>query len=63
VKFSKKLIPPQNNLTFNITISKGLAMPCANYTMMGCATNIILIPNHFATCEVTNKFVAFDLKR
>ncbi len=44
VKFSKNQTLSQNNSTPNTTLSKGLAMFCANFTMIGFATNLVLIP-------------------
>jgi hypothetical protein len=38
-------------------------MPCANYIMMGSATNSILTPNHSATYGIMNKFVTLKSKR
>jgi hypothetical protein len=54
---SKNRIPSQNNLTLNIILSKGLIMPCANYTMMGFATNVVLTVNHSTSFEIKNEFV------
>jgi hypothetical protein len=45
VKFSKNGTLLQNNSTSNITLNEGLAMPCANYIIMGFATNSIFTPN------------------
>jgi len=44
----------------NVTLSKGLAMPCANCTMMGFTTNLVLTPSHSIACGVMNEFVTIE---
>jgi hypothetical protein len=63
VKVLKNQTFLQNSLTFNVALSEGLAMPCANCTMMGPTINSVLIPNHFTTYKVMNEFVAFESKK
>jgi hypothetical protein len=45
VKSSKDWTPPQNSMTLNVTLNESLAMPCANYIVMGSIINSILIRN------------------
>ncbi len=63
MKFSKNRIHPQNNLTPNATLNKGLAMPCVNCIVMGFATNLVLIPSHSVAYGVMNEFVTLKSKR
>ncbi len=54
MKFSKNHTLPQNILTLNVILNKGLAMPCGNCTIMGSVTNLVLTPNHFVAYRVMN---------
>jgi hypothetical protein len=38
-------------------------MLCANYTVMGFATNVVLIVSRSIACEIGNEFVTFKFKR
>jgi hypothetical protein len=38
-------------------------MLCANYTVMGFATNVVLIVSHSTACEIENEFVTFKSKK
>jgi len=61
VKFSKNQTLLQNKLIFSTTLREGLAMPCANYTIMGFSINSTLIPNCFVTYKIMNEFVILEL--
>jgi len=38
-------------------------MFCANYIVMGFATNVVLIVSRSTACEIGNQFVTFKSKR
>ncbi len=63
MKFLKNQIPQHNNSTLSATLSEDLAMPCANYIVMGFSTNSVLIASHSTTYEIMNEFVAPKSKR